>query len=367
MIDAPRAINLLLLLILFSVSSRAADEPWSEGFEPPPGKYSWVQLDTGEWLKGDITALYDDVLIFDSDHFDDLEIDLEDIEQIRAVGRFHVSTGGRLRGDRRTVMGEVVLDGGTIFVAGAAGVEEFDRASLISITRTADRERDRWNGDVSLGWNIRQGNSDVIDYSLNAGFTRRTPISRVSLDYIGNQNTTNGERITDSHRVTFGVDRFTSTRFFWRPVSGQYYKDELQNIRHQGTINTGAGYHIIDTRRTLWEVQAGVGANYLENVSVEEGEKNGEWSPVFTLGTDFEIELTSWMDYELYIDVSFLDESAGSYQHHIVSNLSTDITGNLDLDLAFIWDRTEDPQADENGETPEQDDYRFEVRLAYDF
>jgi putative salt-induced outer membrane protein YdiY len=357
----------VLILAAPAIAFAAEEEPWSEGFTPPPGKYSWVQLDTGEWLKGDITALYDDVLVFDSDHFDDLNIDLEDILQIRAVGTFQVSVGDRMRGNRRTVIGEVLLEKDTILVASSGRVREFHRDELLSITQTAEREFDRWTGDIGLGWNFREGNSNVADFSLNAGFRRRTPISRVSLDYIGNRNETEGELISDSHRVTFAVDRFTSTRFFWRPISAQYYKDELQNIKHQATVDTGAGYHIIDTSRTLWEVQAGVGGNYLENVSVEPGQPNGEWSPIFTIGTDFEIELTSWMDYELYIDMTFLEERAGKYQHHIVSNISTDLTGNLDLDLVFIWDRTENPQADQDSIPPEQDDYRFEIRLAYDF
>lgn len=366
------ATKLLVLAtsLLTGVVSKAAEEPaepWSGEFVPPDGQYSWVELDTGEWIKGDITALYDDVLVFDSDHFDDLNIDLEDIEQILAVGEFNITVGDQRAGTRQIVRGKVAMRGDEILVAAADGVRTFHRNELVSITQTAERELDRWSGDISLGWDIRQGNTDIADFSMTAGLRRRTPVSRLSFDYIGNQNTTDGERITDSHRVTFAVDRFTSTRFFWRPLSVQYYKDELQNINHQLTADIGAGYHIIDTARTLWEVQAGVGTNYLENVSVEPGEKTGNWSPVLTVGSDYEIELTSSVDFELYIDLVFLEEDAGKYQHHIVSNLSTDLTGNLDLDFSFIWDRTENPQAAEDGTVPEQDDYRFVVSLAYDF
>jgi hypothetical protein len=73
-----RACLLIVILLLSSVVGRAAGEPWSEDFTPPPGDYSWVQLDTGEWLKGEIIALYDETLVFDSDHFGDLQIDLDD-------------------------------------------------------------------------------------------------------------------------------------------------------------------------------------------------------------------------------------------------------------------------------------------------
>jgi putative salt-induced outer membrane protein YdiY len=362
-----RTAPILLALFLAGKSVLAADEPWAEGFEPPPGEYSWVQLDTGEWLKGEITSLYDDVLVFDSDHFDDLQIDLEDIEQILAVGEFHVTIGDAIRGDRQIVSGQLAMSGETVVVTREGGPREFRREDLVAITQMAEREIDRWNGDLTLGWNVRQGNSEITDFSLSAGFRRRTPISRLSLDYLGNQNTTDGVRITDSHRANLAVDRFTSTRFYWRPISAQYYKDELQNIKHQATVDSGIGYHVIDTPRTSWELQAGVGGNYLENVSVAPGEPNGEWSPVATFGSDFEYELTSWMDYELYIDLVFLEDEAGKYQHHIVSNLSTDLVGNLDLDFSVVWDRTARPQTAEDGTVPEKDDYRFVVSLAYDF
>jgi hypothetical protein len=65
--------------------------------------------------------------------------------------------------------------------------------------------------------------------------------------------------------------------------------------------------------------------------------------------------------------MAFLEESAGKYQHHIVSTLSTDLINDLDLDIAFIWDRTEVPQIAEDGTTPKQDDYRTVVSLTYEF
>ena len=40
---------------------------------------------------------------------------------------------------------------------------------------------------------------------------------------------------------------------------------------------------------------------------------------------------------------------------------------SLDLDVSFIWDRTEEPQVAEDGTTPEKDDFRFIVSLGYEF
>ncbi|NIL93487.1 MAG: DUF481 domain-containing protein [Woeseiaceae bacterium] len=353
--------SLLLLFLPFGVG-HTAGEPWSKDFTPPPGDYSWVQLDTGEWLKGEIIAMYDETLVFDSDHFGDMWIDLSDIEQIRGVGTFNLGFGRNA-----TVNGNLILRGQRVIVVSAGGTREFDLKDLVSITQSVERERDRWTGDIGVGLNVREGNTEISEYSLSVGLRRRTPISRVSIDYIGNRNTTDGELVSDSHRTNLAVDRFTGGRFFWRPIAVQYYRDELQNISHQATADAGIGYQLVDSERVDWEVQAGAGVNYLENVSVLPGQPNGDWSPVGTLGSDLDIEVTSWMDYELLINTTFLEDQAGKYQHHIVSTLSTDLIGGFDLDVAFIWDRTEKPQIDEDGITPEQDDFRLEVSLKYDF
>ncbi len=340
----------------------ASDLPWSQQFTPPPGEYSWIQLDTGEWLKGDIIAIYDDRVNFDSDHFDNLVIDLDDVEAIHGQGIFVVSSG-----PHDSVSGFLQVRGAQVQIESGADVYEFDRGELVSVTPLAEQERDRWRGDIKIGLNIREGNTDIQEYSIGTKLQRRTPVSRWTLDYSGYQNETDGQRIEDSHRLNLSADRFTGRRIYWRPFSAQYFKDELQNIRHQGTVDTGFGYHLIDTPRTTWDVQAGVGANYLENVSVEAGESTGEWSPVGTLGMDYEIELTSWLDYDLFVDIWFLEEDAGRYQHRIETVLSSDLFGDLDLDISLIWERTENPQTAEDGTIPEQDDYRFQVGLSYEF
>jgi hypothetical protein len=60
--------------------------PGSPSWVPPsaqPGKFDWIQLTSGEWLKGDIKVLYNDKLEFDSDKLDLLELDWEDVKQVR--------------------------------------------------------------------------------------------------------------------------------------------------------------------------------------------------------------------------------------------------------------------------------------------
>ena len=350
------------LLCLAATAATATDVPWNESFMPPPGKYSWIQLDTGEWLKGDIIAIYDDKLAFDSDHFDNLTLDLDDVEVIYGRGIFVVSAG-----PTNPMTGFLQVRGQQVLVNSTDRHFEFARDDLVSVTPLAEQERDRWRGDIKIGLNVREGNTDIWEYSIGAMLQRRTPVSRWTFDYLANKNNTDGEQVEDSHRLTLSADRFTGRRLYWRPFSSQYFRDQLQNIEHQGTVDSGIGYHLVDTHRTSWDLRAGVGGNYLESVSVEAGEENGQWTPVGTLGMDLDVEVTSWLDYELAVSMWFLEEGAGEYQHHIVTMLSSDLFGDLDLDISLEWNHTENPQAAADGSIPERDDYKFQVGLSYEF
>jgi len=65
------------------------------------------------------------------------------------------------------------------------------------------------------------------------------------------------------------------------------------------------------------------------------------------------------MDYLLSFQMTFLDDDSGAYQHHLLTTLPTDLIGNLDLDISFVWDRTQKPQTRADGAAPEKDDYRL--------
>ena len=65
----------ILLLLHGAVTAQA--RPCPDRAERPCGEHTWIELTSGEWLKGDITAIYDSVLYFDSDHFGNLQTNID--------------------------------------------------------------------------------------------------------------------------------------------------------------------------------------------------------------------------------------------------------------------------------------------------
>ncbi len=349
----------LMLLALLAPSTVAAN---TAAFEPPPDEYDWVQLTSDEWLKGELISLYDDKLSFESDILGVLTLDWEDVRVFRGHGEHRISLEGL-----RTETGALRIVDEQIVLETEAGRLEAGRDELVSITPPAQREIDNWSGDLMFGFGTRQGNTEMTELNLLAGVERRTPTSRVILDYLGNYNETEGEEVANNHRVNGSWDRFRGGALFWRPLFGQYLRDAIQNIDHQLTLETGLGYELIDTSRTEWEISGGVGFNTVRYRSVGEGEDRTNTSPAVSLGTDFETEVTPWLDYLFSFTMTFLDEDSGQYQHHMVTTLSSDLVQDWDLDVSLVWDRVQNPQERADGTVPEQDDYRLMVGLGYEF
>lgn len=59
-----------------------------------PDKFDWIQLTSGEWLKGEFKVLYEDKLQFDSDELDLQKIDWKDVRYVRGSGVFTVRFEG---------------------------------------------------------------------------------------------------------------------------------------------------------------------------------------------------------------------------------------------------------------------------------
>ena len=331
-------------------------------FMPQDDGYDWIQLISGEWLKGELIGVFNDEIEFDSDILGELEIDWDDVERIYSQRSFGISIQGQ-----ELLSGKIWIDGQNLVIATAGEEFVFPRQKLVAVTVSATREIDRWSLDLNLGMNARQGNAEFVEYNMIAGAERRTAQSRAFIDYLGSFNETEGVRVANNHRVNVVLDRFSGSRLFWRPFIGQYFRDPFQNIAHQGTLETGLGYELIDTGRTEWDVYGAVGGNHVRRVSVEADKPNNSTSPSFSLGTNFETELTTWMDYLFSFQMTFLDEESGTYQHHLLTTLSTDLIGDIDFDVSLVWDRTENPPPGADGATPEQDDFRLLVSVGFEF
>jgi len=372
------------IILLITGYSYALDEPqkdnpnqsdavtdtqslWDKFVPPPDDKFDWIQLKSGEWLKGELVSFYNYSIEFDSDELDLQKLDLEDVRQIRTARYMSVQIDNHIARKTQTVVGRLWLKGDRAELISGTEVREFNRYQLISVAKIGEHELDLWSGKLSFGANIKRGNSNIADGNLTYTSRRRTSKSRLAIDYTANYNRTEGITTSNNQRLSSYFDNFYSKRFFWRTYMAEYYRDIFKNIDRQFSFGSGFGYEITRTAKTEWEVSGGLGALYKRFVSVTSDQDIKNVSALLQLGTKFDTEITDSLDLVITYNAQLVDRQSGSYIHHLSTSLSSDLTSNLDLDISLVWDRIQDPQPAEDGTIPKQNDYQLIVGVSFEY
>ena len=328
---------------------------------PAEDGFDWIQLKSGEWLKGRLEALQDEKLEFDSEELEELGFKWEDIFQVRSSRTFDL-----LFEDKEEVSGPISITREWVTVGGASPRTR-PRAKLLSITRGGSKERNYWSGDATLGLTVRSGNADEVLYNAQARLQRRTPATRFTLDYLGNISSADGAKSSNNHRVNAEFDLWLSRRLYLVLPSGEYFTDEFQNIAHRFTLGTGLGYDLVDRSTLDWNVSALPSFQATRFDSVQAGEAERKDAGALVLGSEFDWEISRRVDLVLEYQGQFTNSELGETLHHSVSKLEIELSKLFELDISFVWDRVGDPQANEDGITPEKDDYRLVVGFGVDF
>ena len=336
---------------------------------PPPDddKFDWVQLKSGEWLKGEIKALQQDTLYFDSDELDDLEFKWKDVHKLISpnLNTTLIDDGS----SRQQVLGTLWITRDKVIVDGEDTMS-FPRKDLMAIVPGKPTELNFWSGKVSLGVTLRAGNTEQVEYNARFNLSRRTPSTRLSLEYLGNFSKTDGTSTANNHRGTATFDVFLSRQLFVRVPFAEYYRDPFQNIAHRATAGVAIGYDIYNRFNSdvvEWNVTAGPAYQHSWYESVSVGENSNEGGAAIVLGTLFNWDITSRVEFTFDTRAQLSASDANSSTLHTEFIWELEVTQRLDLDVSLIWDYQANPKQDSAGNTPKNSDYRMVLSLGWDF
>lgn len=115
------------------------------------------------------------------------------------------------------------------------------------------------------------------------------------------------------------------------------------------------------------EVYAGPSVQATHFETVEPGEDEVVYSPVLAFGFDFEVDLTSDIEYFLVYDAKLVNEESGLYIQRTETGFEIELIDDFDLEITAVIDNTLEPVADENGIKPEATDILFTIGIEYEF
>ncbi|NQZ28339.1 MAG: DUF481 domain-containing protein [Colwellia sp.] len=363
-------VSFIIFSLIISMSAYAKEE-LSNWQKPTPifkQDFDWVKLTSDEWLKGDIVSMYDEKLEFDSDELDMQTIDWDDVAELRSKQWQSIRMF-----DGTIAEGYLVVKEGDLSLVKHGVTSHYELSNLLSIASSGKNEIDLWDGYVNLGINLRQGNTVQVDYTFAAGMQRRSSSSRFKADYTTDysryedQKTEETKVTADSERLTSSYDWFFSPKVYFRVADVEYIADEFLNLDYRIHYGVALGYHLVDTSRITWDVNAGPSYQKSKFLDVQNDDSDTEDSFGLTLGTDFSFEVSSDIDFDVSYNVQMVDEASGGNIHHFQTGLEIDLTNDFDLDLTFYADRTDNPKPDSEGGIPEKNDFRLVVSFGYDF
>jgi len=310
-------------------------------------------------------------LVFDSDVLGILKIDEEDVRWVRTAKPVRVGFETEERDHGLLVRRpgvEVVEDrievreGRVMRRDGGEEIASVER--VVAVAKAADSEWDNWSGKLSAGVNLREGNTQQLDYNARIDLERLTAISRLELDYLGNYGEADGVEFANNHRLDLNWDRYLNRRLFLRPLAGSYYRDRFQNLDHRVQVGGGVGYDLIDTTDTRWTVASGPAYQYVAYDTVAAGRAAEQSSLAAFVSNTFETEINERVDFSSLYRMVLTRRDAGLYAHHFENTLSFELTGDLDFDVSLIWDHVQQPARRADGTLPQRDDLRLMFMLG---
>ena len=361
--------TLIFLLTIASVLSLTAEEKQDQknrALNPVAAvprdsiEYDLVGLITDEWIKGEVISLRDGILIFDSDHFDELIIDWTDVRELHTAREVVV-----VLGNNKTISGYLSMVENHVVIRGEK--IEKTRGEIVSIVPLRQSWWAKWDGKLFLGFGASTGNSKQLDFSVVWNNVYRGAFNRYSLLYTGTISRVGSVIIEDNHRATAQWDYFFGERIFLTPVSYMFYQNSFQNILQQHTPTTGLGYKLIYKPAIELELSGGLGYQMNQYESVQIGEPDNSHDMNIFLRTVLDTDITRKI--ELYIDyfVQFNFLTNTNIYQTLASDLSFEFTRRLDLDLALSWNYIAEPMQREDGSTPEKSDVNFSLGISFDY
>lgn len=338
---------------------------------PPADEFDWIRLKSGEWLKGTVKSYVDNEVVFDSDVLGLLTIDDEDVTFLRTANPVRLGfeteeRQGELLLDRKgleVAEEKVELKNGRVTRRDDGGfITTTDR--LVTLAEGSGSEWDNWSGKISAGANLREGNTQQVDYNAKVDLQRLTARSRVDLDYLGNYGKADGTEFANNHRVDANWDRYLNRSLFVRPLQASWYRDPFQNIAHRVQLGAGIGYDLVDSSETSWTLAAGPAWQFTSYDTVAAGSSGETSSFGGFLSSEFTTEINDHIDFTSLYRTVVTSRDAGLYGHQFENALSFEITDDLDFDVSLIWDHIQEPERRSDGTLPKRDDFRLMFLLG---
>ena len=312
-----------------------------------------VILTNGDRLTGRIIEIREGILTLETDYSDPIKLKFEAVDRMSSSEpvELHLTDGEILKGIINTDAERQVS------VEAASGREQVavghDRIAALN---PPPKKPITWKGNVTVGGNWQEGNSDTMNISAGGLATRRTEKDRFRINFLYNLTEDSGQRTAENTYGQLKYDYFMNLNWYLY-LNVDMLTDDFQDINFRTSVGPGVGYQIWEEEDRALSLEAGVSYTS-EDRDVGE---DTDWVTA-RLGADFLYRLFDRVVFtDQFVIYPNLDDT-GEYTLRNEAALVTDIGSSWALSLSNIWARNSNP-----GPLVEEDDFTWILGLQYTF
>ena len=312
-----------------------------------------VILTNGDRLTGKILEVKDGILTLETDYSEPIKLKFEAVQKMTSSEpvELHLTDGEVLKGEiTSNTMGQVT-------VAAEPGREPVAvKIDNITALNPPPIEPASWKGNITIGGNWQDGNTDTMNISAGALAVRKTDNDRFLINFLYNSSEDSGTRTAENTYGQLKYDYFLNPKWYLY-LNVDMLSDEFKDINFRTSVGPGVGYQIWEDDDKALGLEAGVSYTS-EDRDVGE---DTDWLAA-RVGINFL--------YRLFANVLFTDQfviypnldDTGEYTLRNEAAFVTDIGANWAFRLSNIWERNSDPDP-----VLEQDDFTWILGLQYSF
>jgi len=321
-----------------------------------------LRLVNGDRLSGTLKLMEDGTVTFETQHAGTVEIPGEAVRTITTESKVTVQfTNDVYITGRLFVVSDGNFNKMSLRSRGFSfeTLEPFTLSSIKAIYQEDPRQRLReqldvdLSGQVNLGLEFIQGNTDQEKVRFDGQMQARTPQNRYFLSTEYNEDETDGEETEKNIRGFLKYDHFLSQRWFLFN-SASFKKDDFEDIDLRTTLSAGTGYQFYEGENLNLFVETGL--SYIdENFNVAPDESS--FGLNYSINYDQTISLFQLFHAQEAIagsDIDFIFQSKTGLQFPITSGF------HLNTEFHFDWDADPPPNV---GST----DTEYLLTLGYGF
>jgi putative salt-induced outer membrane protein YdiY len=293
-----------------------------------------VVLENGDRLTGRIVEVKDGILTLETSYSEPIKLKFEAVREMRSDEpvEAHLADGEILKGKISTV------DNNRLEVKASPERDStvIGMESIVAVN-PPPKPPVTWQGNVTLGGNWQDGNTDNQSLTFGARAQRRGEKDRITMSFLYNRGETDGIKTSDNLFGNLKYDYFLSKAWYLY-LNIDLLSDEFRDINLRTVVGPGVGYQVWEDDKKSLGLEAGV--SYFSedrDVGIDD-----DWITA-RLAADFMYKL---FDRIVFTDVFTIYprlDSTGGYQLRNMAALTTDIGASWSFVLSNIFERDSDP------------------------